>query len=187
MPLPSPVSPVVNSRPPNSRSNNAPAGHPEVACGIGTWDKLLYGNHRFVVEAAAPAVGSAATFEPALTSQPALTAQPYRIVLPWRRQDPDPAAVDIIIVSGKTGARVRNVVVEECTREAGILLFEAIDGPGIYFVYYLPYAMLGKPHYPQAGYLPRRPTAEPGWAAAVGPSAWRGAAQPGRPSAKFLR
>ncbi|MFK4640259.1 glycoside hydrolase domain-containing protein [Paenarthrobacter histidinolovorans] len=187
MPLPSPVSPVVNSRPPNSRSNNAPAGHPEVACGIGAWDKLLYGNHRFVVEAAAPAVGSAATFEPALTSQPALTAQPYRIVLPWRRQDPDPAAVDIIIVSGKTGARVRNVVVEECTREAGTLLFEAIDGPGIYFVYYLPYAMLGKPHYPQAGYLPRRPTAEPGWAAAVGPSAWRGAAQPGLPSAKVLR
>ncbi|KIA73824.1 hypothetical protein ANMWB30_10720 [Arthrobacter sp. MWB30] len=180
MPLPSPVSPAVNSRPPSSRSNSATSGHPEVACGIGTWDKLLYGNHRFVVEVAP-------TAQVVATSSVAPKAPAYKLVLPWRRQDEDPATVDVIVVSGKTGARVRNVVIEECTRESGTLLFEAIEGPGIYYVYYLPYAMLGKPHYPQAQYLPRRPTAEPGWAAAVGYSAWREPAQAGLPNATVVR
>ncbi len=180
MPLPSPVSPAVNSRPPSSRSNNATSGHPEVACGIGTWDKLLYGNHRFVVEVAP-------TAQVVPMSSVAPTAPAYKLVLPWRRQDEDPATVDVIVVSGKTGARVRNVVIEECTRESGTLLFEAIDGPGIYYVYYLPYAMLGKPHYPQAQYLPRRPTAEPAWAAAVGRSAWREPAQAGLPNSTVVR
>ncbi len=38
------------------------------------------------------------------------------------------------------------MLVEEASRESGSIIFEAIDGlGGIYFVYYLPYAMLGKP------------------------------------------
>ena len=139
------------------------AGHPELPCGIGDWDKLLYGNHRFVVDV-----------PPAANPAPAA----FRVVLPWRRQDPDPAAVDIIVVSAGSGRRVRNVLVRSATRESGEFAFEAVDGPGSYYVYYLPYAMLGAAHYPQARYLPRRPTAAPGWAAAVGKaagqSAWGG-------------
>jgi len=81
--------------------------------------------------------------------------------------------VDVIVVSRSSGRRVRNLLVRSSTREYVELVFEAVDGPGHYFVYYLPYAMLGAAHYPQARYLPRRPTAAPGWAAAVG--------KPGKP------
>lgn len=172
MPLPSPVSSATIS-PPVTTSHGKPGiGHPEVECGTGTWDKLLLGNHRFVVEVHAGSTGAA----------PA-----HRVVLPWRRQDKDPSAVEVIVVSEKTALRVRNVVVEQATRESGTLVFEAIDGAGIYFAYYLPYAMLGKPHYPQAQYLPRRPAAEPAWAAAVVRSAWAPEEQPELPHASVLR
>lgn len=129
------------------------SGHPKLSCGIEEWDKLLYGNHRFVVD---------------VPAAPPSEARGVRVVLPWRRQDPDPAAVDIIVVAASSGRRVRNLLVRSATRESGELVFEAVDGPGHYFVYYLPYAMLGAAHYPQAQYLPRRPTVAPGWAAAVG-------------------
>ncbi|WAH98917.1 glycoside hydrolase domain-containing protein [Arthrobacter sp. MMS18-M83] len=160
------------------------SGHPEVECGTGAWDKLLYGNHRFVVrvdgesprtDGARPDAGVAAS----------------RVVLPWRRQDADPASVEIIVASAESGRRIRNVVVERAERESGQLVFEPVDGPCDYYFYYLPYAMLGKPHYPQAQYLPRRPSAEPEWAAAVEQSAWR--LQPTRlpaqhiPSARVIR
>ncbi|MGF6832927.1 hypothetical protein QF015_001092 [Paenarthrobacter sp. TE4293] len=171
MPLPTPVSPAVVFPSPTTRKSNLTEGHPEVDCGVGAWDKLLYGNHRFVVVA----------------GNGTRAAQAYRVVLPWRRQDEDPAGVDVIIVSEQTGARVRNVIVEEASRESGSIVFEAIDGQGIYFVYYLPYAMLGKPHYPQAQYLPRRPTADPAWAAVVGRSFGTGRAQGDLPNATVLR
>lgn len=159
MPLPAPVPPAVTSPPPITQSSRT-TGHPEVECGVGSWDELLYGNHRFVVDVAGPGQHSSG----------GKTA--HRINLPWRRQDQDPASVDVVIVSEKTGTRVRNVMVEEANREAGSIVFEPIDGPGTYFVYYLPYAMVGKPHYPQAQYLPHRPSAEPGWVAGVERSAW---------------
>lgn len=145
------------------------SGHPEVKCGTGVWDKLLYGNHRFVVrvdEASERAAGVVAS----------------RVVLPWRRQDGDPASVEIVVVAAESGLRVRNVVVERADRESGQLVFEPVDGPGDYYFYYLPYAMLGKPHYPQAQYLPRRPSAEPQWAAAVEASPWRLEAPTGQPA-----
>ncbi|WP_347110063.1 glycoside hydrolase domain-containing protein [Paenarthrobacter sp. S56] len=143
-------------------------GHPDLPCGIGTWDKLLYGNHRFVIKVPSDGRG-----------------ENRRVVIPWRRQDEDPDGVDIIIVPAGAGAgagaeapaglqtcagtgnRVRNLIVEQATREACTIVFQAVDGPGTYFVHYLPYAMLGKPHYPQAEYLPRRPAAEPRWVAGV--------------------
>lgn len=163
MPLPVPVSPAPVSPPKISRNSALTEAHPEVECGIGAWDKLLYGNHRFVVEVLQ--VGEEA-------QETHLPASAHRVVIPWRRQDHHPASVDVIIVSEKSGTRVRNVLVEEASRESGSIIFEAVDGLGMYFVYYLPYAMLGKPHYPQAQYLPHRSAADPAWAAAVGRSAW---------------
>ncbi|GAA3275455.1 glycoside hydrolase domain-containing protein [Paenarthrobacter aurescens] len=177
MPLPSPVSPAVISRL-TTIANSTPAkGHPELECGVGTWDKLLYGNHRFVIDVQADEA----------RGWPAGTTQAHRVVLPWRRQDTEPATVDVIVVSRSTGTRVRNVIVEEATRASGSLVFEAIDGPGTYFVYYLTYAMLGKPHYPQAQYLPHRPAADPAWAAVVVRSAWASGAQAELPTARVLR
>lgn len=151
--------------------------HPEVECGTGSWDKLLYGNHRFVVRVDGEG-------ERAGGARPDAWAAANRVVLPWRRQDADPASVEIVVVSAESGRRVRNVVVERAERESGQLIFEPVDGPGDYYFYYLPYAMLGKPHYPQAQYLPRRPSAEPQWAAAVEPSVWH--LQPGRLPAQHI-
>ncbi|MET3902355.1 glycoside hydrolase domain-containing protein [Paenarthrobacter sp. 4246] len=194
MPLPTPVSPAVMS-PSTITPNITTTGHPEVECGVGNWDKLLYGNHRFVVEAVEAVevakivevldVGQGGSGAGSATAHGAGHA--YRVVLPWRRQDQDPASVDVIVVSEKTGSRVRNVILEAATRESGSILFEATDGPGIYFVYYLPYAMLGKPHYPQAEYLPRRPAADPAWSAAVEHSSWRPGAEAVLPQAMVLR
>ncbi|UKA63693.1 glycoside hydrolase domain-containing protein [Arthrobacter sp. FW306-04-A] len=167
------------------------SGHPEVECGTGAWDKMLYGNHRFVVRVDAGGEQADAEGERADGARPAAGVAASRVILPWRRQDDDPASVEIIAVSAESGRRVRNVVVERAERESGQLVFEPVDGPGDYYFYYLPYAMLGKPHYPQAQYLPRRPSAEPQWAAAVEQSAWH--LQPMRlpaqhiPSARAIR
>lgn len=190
MPLPEPLTPAtIRSAKPEPTSWNTTsshtgqeppteqhlatkkaAGHPDVECGIGTWDKLLYGNHRFVVEVPDDGLG-----------------KNRRVTIPWRRQDQDPAGVEVIVVSEASGGRTANVIVEEATQESGALIFQAIDGPGIYYVYYLPYAMLGKAHYPQAQYLPRRPAADPAWAAAVVDSPWGSAASSKLPDATVLR
>lgn len=121
-------------------------GHPELACGIGSWDSDVYGNHRLLVRA-----------DTSDTTAPGIAAE-----LPWRRQDMGLGEVDVIVV-GPSGERVRNTVAVEVTDERGRIAFEAVDGPGTYAVHYLPYAHTGKPYYPQAAYRPPTRTADPGW------------------------
>ncbi len=113
-------------------------------CATASWDAAAYGNHRFVVrvEKASPAV---------------------RLDLPWRRRDKDPQKKDLIVLSARTGLRVTNVVVLQATRERGRLAFEPMDGPGDYFVYYLPAQMAGRTNYPNALYPAVLPTAKPLW------------------------
>lgn len=130
--------------------------HPELECGIGQWDKLLYGNHRIVVSVTNVPDGCRAA----------------GVTLPWRRRDASPAKVDVIVVSAATGTRVRNVVAGDVDRAGGTFTFEPVDGAGDYHFYYLPYAMAGHAHYPQAVYLPARPTAEPSWVKVVSGSVW---------------
>ncbi len=130
--------------------------HPELDCGLGDWDKVLYGNHRIVV-----------TVDHVPAAHPG-----NRVVLPWRRHDENPADVDTIVISAASGTRVRNVVRTAASHERGEFIFEPIDGPGEYHFYYLPYVMGGRAHYPQAGYLPARPTADPAWVASVSASVW---------------
>ncbi|MEO8221927.1 MAG: glycoside hydrolase domain-containing protein [Specibacter sp.] len=168
MPTPAPAMPAPSSLATPHRL------HPELECGIGRWDKLLYGNHRIVVTVAALPPGCRA-----------VTA-----TLPWRRQDPTPADVDVIVVSAATGTRVRNVVTGERNRAHGTFTFEPIDGAGDYFFYYLPYSMAGHAHYPQAQYLPARPTADPAWVGAVSPGVFwaeQGLSASDAPSAAAIR
>ncbi|WP_051388590.1 glycoside hydrolase domain-containing protein [Arthrobacter sp. 35W] len=143
--------------------------HPELDCGTGEWDKLLYGNHRIVVQAPDAAAAT--------------------VVLPWRRQDADPAAVDVIVTSAASGRRVSNVLAGVRTAEQGEFTFEPIDGAGTYYFHYLPYAMGGHAHYPQASYLPHRPTADPAWVDRTATSIWdeEAAAQTTLPRAKAVR
>lgn len=161
--------------------------HPELECGTGEWDKLLYGNHRIVVEVPAPECTAPDRTGPEHLSGP---PRACNVTLPWRRQDPDPAAVDVIVVSAATGKRVRNVLAGERTPAAGRFTFEPVDGAGSYYFYYLPYAMVGPAHYPQARYLPARPTADPAWVRDVAGSVWpAGQKQPGQghPTAVAVR
>ena len=145
--------PAPGTSTPSTLANPQPL-HPELECGLGDWDKLLYGNHRIVVAVEdLPAVRGAVT-----------------VHLPWRRQDSKPADVDTIVISAASGRRVRNVVAGERTRASGTFTFEAIDGAGEYYFYYLPYVMGGRSYYPQAHYLPARPTADPAWVNSVAAS-----------------
>lgn len=145
--------------------------HPELECGLGSWDKLLYGNHRFVVS---------------LVNLPD-SCRAATATLPWRRQDAAPAEVDVIVISAATGTRVRNVLAGEITRASGKFTFEPLDGPGDYHFYYLPYAMVGPAHYPQAQYLPARPTADPAWVNAVSAGVWSAGPVGEIPAAQALR
>ncbi len=147
--------------------------HPELDCGLGDWDKLLYGNHRIVVAVEEVPAGSGAV----------------AVHLPWRRQDANPGDVDTIVISAASGKRVRNLVSGVQTQASGTFIFEAIDGAGEYYFYYLPYVMGGRSYYPQAQYLPARPTADPAWVNSVAPSVW--SAEQGfpesQPGARALR
>ncbi|MGW6096265.1 glycoside hydrolase domain-containing protein [Streptomyces sp. NPDC055157] len=118
-------------------------GHPELECGLGSWDSDMYGNHRILVHV--PSGG------------PVFGAE-----LPWRRRDPDPAAVDLMVLA-PSGRRVRNTVPIEVTAGLGRIAFEPVEGEGDYAVHYLPYAHTGRPYYPQAAYRQPTPTADPGW------------------------
>lgn len=118
-------------------------GHPELPCDVAEWDATAYGNHRLEVEVQQ-------------------AAEAVHVRLPWRRHDPDPTAVDTWVVSA-AGRRVRNVVRGPVGAEAGELVFEPVDGPGRYHVYYLPFAHLGSAYYPQVRYRTVTPTADPAW------------------------
>lgn len=137
------------SPPGDVRTDERERPHPELDCAVGLWDSRLFGNHRIVVRVAR-------------------YARAVRVVLPWRRQDENPHKVDLIVVSARSGERVRNVVRLCSDPTSGEIVFEPIDGLGDYYVYYLPYALLGARNYPKGYYLPWRPLESPQWRFAVG-------------------
>ena len=75
----------------------------------------------------------------------------------WRRRDLDPAEKSIIVTTAG-GRRVTTVSFGTLNREYGEVYFEPMAGPGIYYVYYLPYAKSGSANYPKDFY----PKPEPG-------------------------
>ena len=74
--------------------------------GIGSWDADTLGNHRAVLQVAAPAGAVCAH-------------------IPWRRRDADPQRKHLIVVEGTTGGRVLNVARLDVNREFGDIVFEA--------------------------------------------------------------
>ena len=60
----------------------------------------------------------------------------------WRRRDIDPAE-KAIIVTTSGGRRVATVSFGTINREYGEVYFEPLAGPGIYYIYYLPYTKSG--------------------------------------------
>ena len=69
----------------------------------------------------------------------------------WRRRDSNPADKSIIVTTAG-GRRVTTVSFGTINREYGEVYFEPMAGPGIYYVYYLPYAKSGSANYPKDFY-----------------------------------
>jgi hypothetical protein len=122
---------------------------PAIPYTTGTWDAGAFGNHRVVLEVAAP-------------------ADAVRVSIPWRRRDSSPERKNLVIVDAQSGARIVNLVRESITRESGKLVFQPVSGKGRYFVYYLPNVGSGRSNYPKVVYPEPERTAKPEWLARNG-------------------
>jgi len=132
---------VISVPPPNAP---APRRAGALLYGTGTWEPDSLGNHRAVVHVEQ---GDDAVY----------------VRIPWRRRDPTPDRVDLIVIDAQTGARVRNVARMAINREFGDIVFQAKSAPGDYYVYYLPYTGTFKSNYPKITYRTPVTTADPGW------------------------
>lgn len=108
------------------------------------WEADSLGNHRAVVTVSAPAEAVFAHLE-------------------WRRRDPNPGDVQIVVMDARTGRRVRNVARMEITREYGEVVFQPPTVPGVYHVYYLPYTGTFKSNYPKLTWRPPDDTPDRQW------------------------
>ncbi|MCX7598251.1 MAG: DUF6067 family protein, partial [Armatimonadetes bacterium] len=126
----------------------AAASAGEVRYGIGQWPERGHGNHRAVLR---------------VSEQ----ADAVRAHIEWRRRDRNPEKKAVLVFDSQ-GQRVMNVVCIEVRREYGDIVFQPINGPGEYYVYYLPYNP-GVGNFDDPGtYFPPEDTASPQWRAANG-------------------
>jgi len=109
------------------------------------WDRYSFGNHRAVILVDEPSWAVRAQFN-------------------WRRRDPKPENVDVILVSAATGEKITNAVRLHLDRFSGDILFEPISGPGEYYFYYLPYQGDPDASYQKIEYRLREQTAATDWA-----------------------
>lgn len=78
-----------------------------------------------------------------------------KATIPWRNQQVTPEQ-QIIIVDSSTNRKITPSSYISIAQEEGVILFDAISGPGVYYVYYLPYHLGGRSkYYPDAEYLKR--------------------------------
>ena len=123
---------VITVPPPGAASPKRTGG---LQYGTGTWEPDSLGNHRAVVHVE---TGDDAVY----------------VRIPWRRRDPTPERVDLIVIDARTGRRVRNVARMAMTREYGDLVFQATSAPADYYVYYMPYTGTFTSNYPKISYRP---------------------------------
>jgi len=112
--------------------------------GTGNWDRNKYGNHRVVLKVT--------------TSQNAVYAH-----IPWRRRDDHPEKKGFILMDGQTGKEIHNFLRLKINREFGEIVFQPVSGPGLYYLYYLPYKISGRSNYPTVHYLLPENRADPLW------------------------
>jgi hypothetical protein len=62
------------------------------------------------------------------------------VIIPWRLRQMD-MAQQIIVVSAKGNKKVAKVELRLNNREQGAVYFEPVTGPGMYYIYYLPYEL----------------------------------------------
>ena len=102
----------------------------------GAWDPDELGNHRAVIEVSPEANGDV-----------------VGVRIPWRRRDPAPEEKGVLLFS-RIGRRVEDVAPVTVTQSVGEFLFNPVDGPGRYYLYFLPYTGTVEKPYPVVEYLP---------------------------------
>lgn len=80
------------------------------------------------------------------------TGKIVKLNIPWRRSDPNPEDKGIIIQDA-TGKRINNFLPLSIGKENGIICFEAVNGSGLYYIYYQPYKNEGRSNYPKGVYI----------------------------------
>jgi hypothetical protein len=125
-----------------------PLGAQPFTVAASAWDSEVYGNHRAVVDVTAPGRFALAS-------------------VAWRRPDRNPNSKGVIVVAARTNRRVTNVLRRSTTQALGEFAFEPIDGPGRYYLYYLPYKSGGRSNYPNVTYLADTATADQAWLGAL--------------------
>jgi hypothetical protein len=99
----------------------------------GGWKSDSLGNHRAVIQLSGSRLG--------------------HIIIPWRRNDTDPAKKKIIIEDARTHLPVAWVKAINVSNEQGEIWFDAPTPKGVYYAYYLPYRNEGRSNYPRGVYL----------------------------------
>lgn len=110
----------------------------------GKWDEDSLGYHRAVIRTN-------------------VEAGAVYVEVPWRRRDKHPEKKGIILTTDKPAQRINNVICLSSGNEKGSFVFEPVNGPGNYFLYYLPGQMKGRSNYPVVNYPPPRRTADNAW------------------------
>ena len=98
------------------------------------WDPDEYGNHRAVIEVTDTGSGEAVV-----------------VLVPWRRRD-RPENKGVLFFSWK-GTPVADWLAVDVNRSYGSFVFRPVDGPGRYYLYFMPYTGTVKKPYPTAEYL----------------------------------
>lgn len=80
------------------------------------------------------------------------TGKVAKVNIEWRRSDPNPESKAIIVQDAKTGKKIENILPLSLDRERGVICFEAVSGPGSYYIYYQPYKNEGRSNYPRGIY-----------------------------------
>ena len=112
--------------------------------GTGSWNADSLGNHRAVINVDKP-------------------ADVVLAHIPWRRRDFHPELKGIFIVEASSGKLVQNILPLQINREYGDILFQPLNGPGQYDVYFLKYKPDGKSNYPKIKYPRFSSSASPDW------------------------
>lgn len=115
----------------------------EVPYGTGSWAEESLGNHRAVI----------------LVSK---AADAVRVRVFWRRRDRNPGTRRVILIDGKTGEEIKNILPIVIQREYGLFVFQPVSGPGEYYLYFMPCTMTGR-NYPRVDYLEHKSTSEKDW------------------------
>ncbi|HVZ25949.1 MAG TPA: glycoside hydrolase domain-containing protein, partial [Sediminibacterium sp.] len=83
--------------------------------------------------------------------------------IPWRRRDTNPQDKRIIVTDSVHNRLIKNAEAFDITQESGTIRFQPVSGPGLYYVYYLPYRNEGRSNYPKGVYLKPANTADAQW------------------------